>query len=91
MGKIRINAAANTASVRERPATPQQPELSEEDRSKDVFFVQVAELAEAMIARHGRDFAVGVLVLSAKFIAEGKPLINRASGGAETVKAVKPG
>ena len=91
MGKIRINVAANTASVRERPATPQQPELSEEDRSKDVFFVQVAELAEAMIARHGRDFAVGVLVLSAKFIAEGKPLINRASGGAETVKAVKPG
>lgn len=91
MDKIRINVAANTAAVREGPATPQQPELSEEDRSKDVFFVQVAELAEAMIARHGRDFAVGVLVLSAKFIAEGKPLINRASGGAETVKAVKSG
>jgi hypothetical protein len=91
MGKIRINVAADTASVREVPATSQQPELSEEDRSKDVFFVQAAELAEAMIARHGRDFAMGVLVLSAKFIAEGKPLINRASGGAETVKAVKPG
>jgi hypothetical protein len=91
MGKIRINAAEDTASVRERPATSQQPELNEEDRSKDVFFVQVAELAEAMIARHGRDFAVGVLVLSAKFIAEGKPLISRASGGAETVTAVEPG
>jgi hypothetical protein len=88
MGKIRT---AKTASVREKPAPPQQPELSEEDGSKDAFFVQVAELAEAMIARHGRDFAMGVLVLSAKFIAESKPLINRASGEAETAKAVKPG
>jgi hypothetical protein len=90
MGKIRINVAANTSPVGDRPATPQQPELNEEDSSKDVFFAQVAELAEAMIARHGQDFAVGVLVLAAKFIAEGKPLISRASGGAETVKAVKP-
>ena len=91
MGKIRINVAADTGSVRERPATSQQPELSEEDRAKDAFFMQLAELAEAMIARHGRDFAMGVLVLSAKFIAEGKPLINRSRGGEETVKAVKPG
>ena len=52
-------------------------EASEEDKSKDAFFVQVAEIAEAMIARHGKDFAMGVLVLSAKFIAEGKPLIKR--------------
>ena len=67
-----------------------QSELSEEDRSKDAFFVQVAEIAEAMIARHGKDFAIGTLVLSAKFIAEGKPLINRTNGGGETVSAVKP-
>ena len=90
MGKIRINAAENTASVRERPATPQQPELSEEDRSKDAFFIQIAEVAEAMIARHGRDFAMGTLVLSAKFIAEGKPLINRPIGGGETANTDKP-
>lgn len=50
---------------------------SEEDKSKDAFFVQVAEVAEAMIAKHGKEFAMGVLVLSAKFIAEGKPLIKR--------------
>ena len=43
-----------------------------------------------MIARHGKDFAIGTLVLSAKFIAEGKPLINRNSGGGETVSTVKP-
>jgi hypothetical protein len=91
MGKIGIRAAGDAALTgQERAPPPQQSELNEEDRSKDAFFVQVAELAEAMIARHGRDFAVGVLVLSAKFIAEGKPLINRANGGRERAGAVKP-
>jgi len=52
--------------------------------------VSARETAEAMIARHGKDFAIGTLVLSAKFIAEGKPLINRTSGGGETAGAVKP-
>ena len=52
-------------------------DLSEEDRSKDDFFVRLAELAEAMIARHGKEFAMGTLVLSARFIAEGKSLIRR--------------
>ena len=33
---------------------------------------------------------MGTLVLSAKFIAEGKPLINRTSGGGETDNTVKP-
>jgi len=50
---------------------------SDEDKSKDAFFVQVGEIAEAIIAKHGKDFAMGVLVLSARFIAEGKPLIKR--------------
>jgi hypothetical protein len=54
--------------------------LGEEDASKDAFFVRVAEVAEEMIARHGKDFAMGVLVLSAKFIAEDKPLIKREVG-----------
>ena len=53
---------------------------TEEDKSKDAFFVRVAEVAEDMIARHGKDFAMGVLVLSARFIAEGKPLIKREVG-----------
>jgi hypothetical protein len=49
-------------------------ELTEEDRSKDEFFVKLADVAEAMIAAHGKDFAMGALILTARFIAEGKPL-----------------
>jgi hypothetical protein len=90
MTKIEIRAARNVAQAGQERAPPQQVELSEEDRSKDAFFVQIAEIAEAMIARHGRDFAIGAFVLSAKFIAEGKPLINRTNGGGETVSTVKP-
>ena len=56
---------------------------TDEDRSKDAFFVQIAEVAEAMIGKHGKEFAMGALVLSARFIAEGKPLIKR-NGGAHT-------
>ena len=51
-------------------------QLSEEDRSKDKFFVKLAHVAEAMVAAHGKDFAMGALVLTARFIAEGKPLIK---------------
>jgi hypothetical protein len=90
MTKIEIRAAGNVAQAGQERAPPQQVELSEEDRSKDAFFVQIAEIAQAMIARHGRDFAIGAFVLSAKFIAEGKPLINRTNGGGETVSTVKP-
>jgi hypothetical protein len=90
MSKIRIKAAENVAQSEQERAPPQQLELSEEEKSKDAFFVQIAEIAEAMIARHGRDFAIGAFVLSAKFLAEGKPLINRNNGGGETVSTVKP-
>jgi hypothetical protein len=45
-----------------------------EAESKDAFFQSVAELAEKMIDVHGRDFAMGTLVLAARFIAENKPL-----------------
>ncbi len=54
--------------------------LSEEDKSKDAFFVQVAEIAEAMSAKHGKEFAMGTLVLSARFLAENRPLIKRENG-----------
>jgi hypothetical protein len=90
MTKIGIKAAGNVAQAGQERAPPQQLELSDEERSKDAFFVQVAEIAEAMIARHGRDFAIGAFLLSAKFIAEGKPLINRNNGGGETANIVKP-
>ncbi len=64
-----------------RGEAPPPDDVTEEDRSKDAFFVRLAEIAEAMIARHGKDFAMGTLVLAARFIAEGKPLIKR-NGGA---------
>lgn len=62
---------------------PGSGDLSPEDRSKDEFFVKLAVVAEAMIKAHGKDFAMGALILSARFIAEGKPLIkpNSASVG----------
>jgi hypothetical protein len=87
MSKIGIKTAGTTVPP---PAPSEAVELSGEDVSKDAFFIQIAEVAEAMIARHGKDFAIGTLVLSARFIAEGKPLINRTSGGGETVSAGKP-
>ena len=40
--------------------------------SKDGFFKQIGEIADAMIASHGKDFAMGVLILAARFIAEGQ-------------------
>ena len=73
--------AGKLPSGNDRASWSNQTELSEEDKSKDDFFRQIAEVAEAMIARHGKEFAMGTLVLSAKFIAEGKPLINRTGGG----------
>jgi hypothetical protein len=50
---------------------------SEEDASKDRYFKRVGDLAEEMIAEHGRDFTMGVLILAARFIAEGRPLSRR--------------
>jgi len=90
MTKIGTKATGSVAQAGPERAPLRQLELSEEERSKDAFFVQIAEIAEAMIARHGRDFAIGAFVLSAKFIAEGKPLINRNNEAGETVSSVKP-
>jgi hypothetical protein len=71
-------------------SAPGPVRLNEEDRSKDAFFVQVAEVAEAMIARHGKDFAMGTLVLSARFIAEGKPLLKRKNGSGDHTNIDEP-
>jgi hypothetical protein len=48
--------------------------MSAEGQSKDLFFARLGELAEEMIAAHGKDFTMGALILAARFIAEGKPL-----------------
>ena len=87
MSKSEARAAAKAAQAGQGHAA--QP--LEDDRSKDAFFEQVAEVANAMIARHGKDFAIGTLVLAAKFIAEGKSLVNRDNDNGEAARAAKPG
>jgi hypothetical protein len=56
------------------PIVRETRQLTDEDRSKDEFFVKLARIAESIIAAHGKDFAMGALILTARFIAEGKPL-----------------
>jgi hypothetical protein len=77
MTKVGMNTTGQTAQVEPGYLRDQQSELSEEDKSKDGFFAQIAGVAEAMIARHGKEFAIGTLVLAARFIAEGKPLTSK--------------
>lgn len=51
--------------------------MIDEAGSKDAFFKQLGDLAEEMIEVHGKDFAMGALVLAARFIAEGKKIGDR--------------
>ncbi|CAM5769732.1 hypothetical protein LMIY3S_02936 [Labrys miyagiensis] len=46
-----------------------EQKLSEE-QSKDLFFKELEAIAQRMIERHGKDFAMGALVLAARWIAE---------------------
>jgi hypothetical protein len=82
----KIKSAASKMSTGQSHAAPTE---RGEDESKDAFFAQVAELAEAMIARHGKEFAIGTLVLAAKFIAEGRSLIKRDAASDEPPSAAK--
>jgi hypothetical protein len=50
---------------------------TDEDASKDRFFERVGDLAKEMTAAHGADFAMGVLILTARSIAEGQALGHR--------------
>lgn len=47
-------------------------ELSPEEKSKDEFFERLASLSEEMVAKHGKDFSMGALVLAARWIAENR-------------------
>ena len=47
------NEATMIASEEQKQMPSPQPGMSEEDRSKDAFFIQLAAIAEAMIAAHG--------------------------------------
>jgi hypothetical protein len=79
MGKLEFKTPASKDASRFGPMAAEPMEMTDEQKSKDAFFVQLAEVTEAMIAAHGADFAMGTLILSARFIAEGKPLIKKAS------------
>lgn len=49
-----------------------QIELTPEQESKDEFFEKLARLSEEMVAKHGKDFSMGALVLAARWIAENR-------------------
>ncbi len=49
-----------------------QTELTAEERSKDAFFDRLATISEEMVAKHGKEFSMGALVLAARWIAENK-------------------
>jgi hypothetical protein len=55
-----------------RKDTAMAPQLTPEEESKDQFFRRIAEIAQEMVAVHGKDFAMGALVLAARWIAENK-------------------
>lgn len=56
-----------------------QTELTPEEKSKDEFFARLACLSEEMIAKHGKEFSMGALVLAARWIAEGRTAANKTS------------
>ena len=67
------------------------PAPTDEEQSKDEFFRRLAVVGEDMIAAHGRDFAVGALVLLARFLVEGKELAKPSEPTiGEWMKGAKP-
>ena len=61
--------------------------MNPDTTSKDYFFAQLATLSDAMIAAHGKDFAMGAMVLAARFIAESEA---RALAAVEAAKTPEP-
>jgi hypothetical protein len=49
-----------------------QTEPTPKDERKDEFFERLAKLSEEMVAKHGKDFSMGALVLAARWIAENR-------------------
>ena len=71
----------------ERLEDPAVANLNEEDRSKDELMVRLAHVAEDMIVKHGKDFAMGALILAARFIAEGRPLTKPQGSMSDRMKS----
>lgn len=64
---------------------------TDEERSKDELFRRLAVIGEDMIAAHGKDFAIGALVLLARFLVEGKELAKPSEPTiGEWMKGAKP-
>lgn len=61
--------------------------MSQDSTSKDHFFAQLASLSDAMIKAHGKDFAMGAMVLAARFIAEGEARERAAVEATKTPEA----
>ncbi len=57
---------------------PSDAPSPEETASKDAFFAQLASVSDAMIAAHGRDFAMGAHLLAARYIAESDSRVKSA-------------
>jgi hypothetical protein len=57
-----------------------QTKLTAEEESKDAFFQELARIAQEMVARHGKEFSMGALVLAARWIAENRVGDMRSSG-----------
>lgn len=47
-------------------------QLSAEEQSKDKYFTQLSTISSEMIEEHGKDFAMGALVMAAQWIARGQ-------------------
>ena len=67
-----------------------QDTTSQEPTSKDSFFAQLAVISDAMIAAYDKDFAMGALVLAARFIAEGENRTRAAADSSSTPPATRP-
>ncbi len=62
---------------------------NDEATSKDNFFAQLARLSDEMIAAYDKDFAMGALVLAARFIAEGQDR-SKATAAEEDGEGISP-
>ena len=63
--------------------------MSHDIPTKDSFFAQLALISDQMVATYDKDFAMGALVLAARFIAEGEAR-ERAAADAASVPTAAP-
>ena len=59
--------------------------MNDDHLTKNQFFERLGALADEMIAAYGKDFAMGAMILTARFIAEGRPPGESASNVIEDV------